>query len=430
MGGEGSIAYRAMCEALPYALKQSCELLRLFSFDIDLERHQTESEAKKEVKDPETKANKAVGEQRAEEKIARHRAKPFPDDSIISSVLTEVLSMESQQHLQRLDDLQLICDLPLVHSLANSCACNDCKGISTSSPNADRDYWTCGKEKFLWSISHFVADILAISLFESPEMLLISINSNPKNQFEGAIKSIITYGQPAFCHHRDVVAKALKIVGHKASHPEEWIISSYKGQAVYPRVFETGNICQPGFLALYWATGLLFFDGEIYDRGVDPKAVTKEYKPITKKVRRTVTGPLNLYPSMRIEWKVVCRDGYLELYLTCGRSNGYASYILSNITGSPVVSCPHDRALPLHRPDPNSHYTDPFGLADPDRDITETEGECSVIAVDGNSDLRMFAISIFPADIKSRAPFVIRDNACLQCCLNLCREAGYRHVIC
>ena len=29
MGGENSMAYRAMCEILPYALKQSCELLRL-----------------------------------------------------------------------------------------------------------------------------------------------------------------------------------------------------------------------------------------------------------------------------------------------------------------------------------------------------------------------------------------------------------------
>ena len=343
--------------------------------------------------------------------------------------------MESQQYLQRLDDRQLICDLPLVHqhmhSLATSCACNDCKGISTSSPNADREHWTCEKAGFLWSISNCVADILAISLFESREMLLVSNASDSMaHEFDILIKQIITSGQPAFCHHRDIIAKALQIVGHKASDPEKWVISSYKGQAVYPRVFETGNICQPGFLALHWAPGLLFFNGEVYNTGLGREVMRLGTIPPTTEIPRIVTGPLNLCSSMRMEWRVVRGDGYLDIYLTCGRSNWLAPYILYNLTDSLIISCPHDRALPLREPDPISCYVDLDFLAEHSLGASDTEGKVNIVAVDGDSDLRMFAICISPADSKSRTPSIIRDNACLQCCLNLCREAGYRYVIC
>ena len=58
MGGERSMAYRAMCEALPYALKQSRELLRLFSPVIDLEQHQTEGKANNLAKDQKTRLTK------------------------------------------------------------------------------------------------------------------------------------------------------------------------------------------------------------------------------------------------------------------------------------------------------------------------------------------------------------------------------------
>ena len=58
MGGERSMAYRAMCEALPYALKQSCELLRLFSHNKDAKEYQTEGKAKNEAKDPKTRLTK------------------------------------------------------------------------------------------------------------------------------------------------------------------------------------------------------------------------------------------------------------------------------------------------------------------------------------------------------------------------------------
>lgn len=54
MGGENSMAYRAMCEILPYALKKSCELLWLHGYydrSSGSEAYETESKAKTEARE-------------------------------------------------------------------------------------------------------------------------------------------------------------------------------------------------------------------------------------------------------------------------------------------------------------------------------------------------------------------------------------------
>ena len=346
--------------------------------------------------------------------------------------------MDGQQYPPRLGDNQPIFDLPLVcqhmHNLATSCVCSGCQGERIPARYAKSESWECKKNKFLSSILLCAADILAISLFESPATLLVSLDPYPMpRQFEKAIQDIVTSGQPAFLHYRKILAHALRLVGHNFD-AKRWIISCHKGQAVYPKVFETGNISQPGYLALHWAPGLLFFDGEIYDRGIDPgydnfgmysilgtESVVKEWS-------RSVTEPLNLYPNIRMEWKVARRDGYLEVYPMCERIVGHAPSILSNLTQALLIICPHDKALSLNRPDPNSRYIGPFKCNLFTSSALYAKGQIGVIAVDGNTDLRMFALSAL-SEIHLEL-FIVRGNACLQCCLNLCRDAGSRYVIC
>ena len=418
MGGENAMAYRAMCEILPYALKQSCELLRLQDF-LNPERFHRNGTAER------------LG---ASEQLARQRAQPFPDDAVISSVLIELLGLKTQQYPPRLGDQQIL-DLPLVHhhvqNLETSCICDDCSRSFTVPIIVSHDRRRCKKRHFLSSISLYVADILAISLFESPAKLLISLGSYSVGRpFEKAIYDIITSGQHAICLHYEILAHALILIGHKKPDPKTWVISCYKGQAVYPRLFETEDICHPGFLALYWAPGSLVFDGEVYDRGIGGEAMRLETNPLTSDIPRTVTEPLNLYPSMEMEWKVVRHDGFLEIEPTCRRLTGRAQSILSNLANALIIMCPHDRALPLPRPDLNSRYVDLFLLAEHLPTTSETEERVHILAVDGNRDLRMFAISVFPEYTDSWPPFIIRDNACLQCCLDLCRESRCRYVIC
>ena len=435
MGGENSMAYKAMCEALPYAVKQSCELVQLlepFVCFVGLPDSDVDETNDKKKEKADRRAEQQAARKRALEIAARHRTQPFPDDSI-SSVLTEVL--KSQHYPQRLGDHGPILDLPLVHqhlhSLATSCACQVCTGISIPSLNPDRELWKCEKERFVSSIILYTADILAISLFEGPERLLVSDcrfrGFEPFNPFQSAISDIVKSGAQTACRPWDIYVYALSLVGHKKDNLENSVISSFKGQAVYPKVLETGDICQPGYLTLYWAPGLIYFDGEVYDRAIGPVDRELVTNPVITEIPRPVTEPLNLYPSMRMKWEVVRYDGFLVIVLTCGRSMGSAASILSNLTNALAISCPHDRALPLRRPDPKSRYIDLFSLAGNEASVSDPEGPVNLLAVDGDTNLRMFAMSTF---LPLEVPVIIRDNACLQCCLDLCQETGSRLLIC
>ena len=411
MGGEGSLAYRAICEALPYALKQSCELLRVFD---------------------NTWSEPAWAEgQIFVEPAHEHHTRPLPEDFIISSILTRFLNSKTQQDLKCLDDRQLVMDLPLVHEYLHEIAELDGR-----------------RRYFLHCLSYHVAAILALSMFDNPERLLVSLHQHRFDDFrdgsklQEAISLIIQSGKPTIGTPRDLLAWALYLVGHKDLNDEVgWVISCYQGQAVYPRVFETEDICQSGYLVLYWAPGLLFFDGEIYKRGTSPPRhhLDRIKFPVNAPTNasRTVTEPLNLIPNMRMEWKVVRRDDYLDIYLTCGNIIGQAYSILSNLSRALIRrGCPHDSALPLGKPDPCSNYVGPlfleaeYNLAQ----VTVTSGherQIGVVAVDRDAGLRMFVMSdTIPSLFYRQVSFVIRSNACLQCCLDLCRRAQYNYLIC
>lgn len=320
-----------------------------------------------------------------------------------------------------------------MQNLATSCTCKECQRTSRSTRNVLVVPRQCKKSPFLSRVSIYIADILAISLFESPETLLISSGSHvrrhQRSKFIQKIFNINTSGEPAVCPHHEILSYALELVGHTMPDSEKWIISCYKGQAVYPRVFKTGNLCQPGFLALYWAPGSLLFDGEVYDRGIGSVDMSLDTNLVTTEIP-TVTESLNLYPNLKMEWKVVRCDGYLEIHPTYRGLYGHATSILSNLANAQIVVCPHDRALLLHRPDPSSRYIDLFSLPKHDSMNSVTKGQVDILATDGNTDLRMFVLSVFSVYRNPWPPVVIRDNACLQCCIDLCREVGYSCVVC
>ena len=100
IGGETSEAHRAMCQALPYALKHCCHLLQLGK-----------------------KLTKSV-------EFGEYATKAFPQESVTCNVLTQMLYSNNQQHLKRFTEGHVISDLPLVQlhlrRLAEICDCEDC----------------------------------------------------------------------------------------------------------------------------------------------------------------------------------------------------------------------------------------------------------------------------------------------------------------
>ena len=423
MGGAKSDAYKAMSEALPYALKQTLELL-LISNSVGVD---TAGGLEQRAK--------FVGEYSIE-----IRTQPFPPNFMISNILTRFLNSENQQNLECFVEGCLISDLPLVQvhfrSLAETCSCDECQRTCQTSTRKFKTGRICEKEGFLSNIARCAADILALSLFEGPETPLLIHDYGPDLfSFRATIDDIIKSSKPAKCGAMAIIGRALTLIGHKVDDLQSarWVISCSKGQAVYPKIFETEGICQPGYLTLCWVPGQLFFNGTIYDRGVNSWDVPWAHlDPVLRQPSRPVLEPLNLMSDMRMEWKVIICDGYLEIQLVCGPYTRQAFSILLNLAKSLILrGCPHDSTSPLDRPDLFARYREPF-LNDLRAGTSpEAEAHVSVVAVDGNAGLRMFAMSrLHIPHNAGPLQIVIRDNSCLQCCLDLCRRVGYRLLLC
>ena len=439
IGGEGSDTYRAVSEALPYALKQVYGLLEPFPHTVECKGSGN--------------ARNSYLEQRARSASKyplEIRAQPFPRESTISNILTRVLNLDSQQNLMSLSEGHLVSDLPLLRvclsRLEETCTCNPCQPLHRTPLNAGEFRLNdCKLDALLSDISFYVADILALSLFENPATLLVLLDRHdPDSDFAMAVRSIITLGKSTRCETRNVIDWALGLVGHdNTSHvvDEEketsWIISCSKGQAVYPKVFETQIICQPGYLVLYWAPGLLFFNGEKYDRGIAVSGIYGggRFSDVDEALqRKSVIGPLNVKPNMKPEWKVTCCVGYLELLHLCENASRNPFNILVNLESSLILrGCPHDSASPLERPDRLAIYRRPtyplLGYRSQSSEI-EREHLVDVVAVDGNASLRMIAMSGRKNLGREKPSFVIRDNSCLQCCLDLCRDTECPVLVC
>lgn len=440
MGGERSDAYRALSQALPYALKQICEHLIVVGWPLALNAGLP-------------REFKMVGRQFSGVWKIMKKHNLFPQDFRICNILTRVLNSESQQDLQHLNEGHRIQDLPLVQAylrhLVKDCTCKSCYSTLQKSTENPEEWKKCEKmagETFLDQIALYAANILALSLFENPETLLLhidNVNYDHTDRFVAQVRNTINSGEGA-CGASDILARALVLVGHKTEDVEkrQWVISCSKGQAVYPRVFETENIAQPGYLMLHWAPGSLFFSGETYTRGIHPQVGPWNVSidvtdTVSTHMPRPVTRPLNLVPNMKMEWKVVRRDGYLEVYPACGHHVGRAFNVLSTLTNALILEgCPHDSASPLDSPDLFASYRGPFlSLKNSHRyaqagTSPEAERRVNIVAVDGDVGLRMFAIGTYNPRTQHTPQVVIRSNACLQCCLDLCRRARAPYLIC
>ena len=89
--------------------------------------------------------------------------------------------------------------------------------------------------------------------------------------------------------------------------------------------------------------------------------------------------------------------------------------------------CEHDPESTLERPDEEAFYATSTIVLGTHNPGTGSEGSdrIAVIATHENDDMRFLALS---NQFFTRS--VIRENACLQCCLKICRREGLSYVLC
>jgi hypothetical protein len=336
-----------------------------------------------------------------EERFKQLCLSPFGNDTVIAKLISRLIRCS----VTRLPPLIAGVPVPGLPSLVvyldglkRQCACGAC-----SSGGSQHIYQQCAIEKFLEAVAHITADILALSLFDESESVLISLGSVPQEQhpFKATLYSIFSNGNAATSSVTDLLHWALTLVGHSREVKEDiqksiWIMSSYKGQVVYPKLLETFTVRKRGYLTLTLIPGVLEYKGSKYERVVEPIHKYVGPDPLTNSCEEAVTRPRNLVPNLRLGWRVSIGDDFLELSMGLdGSSEAHIHARLSpfcaliNLSSALLLeACPHSSGSALNSPDPFCSYTGPLQPATFMVSATDDPNPCAyipvgVVAVDG-----------------------------------------------
>ncbi len=353
---------------------------------------------------------------------------PLPDIRSIAATCTAFLAFKDPIEFTMPDDIIPIAELPLVArhlaSLEQNCQCEHCF------PDLDEDSipeW-CTKERFFRSLSFIIMDIFALSLFDSPSTLLLRLSVDRENGIgmEICISELIGIGSCQDFDNLNIITWARNMVGHVLEEQSRVIISSSKGQVIYPRVFDARHLENHGYLKLCCLPGVLRYQGETYDIVSYPVLGIERLKnqpdPVT--VREPVSRPLNICRDFGSSWSISVRDnGELWAALLLHSKLDGSRWIekdplllLENMANTLLVDgCPHDPRAELERADRFASYSCPW--EDHPTPPPGTSSQVSVVAVDGADDLRCIALAC-----TGWVSAVLGRNSCLSCCLNVCRD--------
>jgi hypothetical protein len=421
------LARRTILQALPYAVKRASHVLQPEGIAINLKPEQMPEW--KNILTQWYPYNPSLRENWPKELI--HLAGSlFPEEAVLASALSEYIGSKITS-LPELPAGTRVSDLPLVglyqKELTSKCQCSACD------PILGRPHAECLKNRLLSNISSLVADILAISLIDCIQPVLLYIRGPYRgtlHQFELAVRTALTEGGPYVrCAPESCIDWVLGIVGHDISPfgKHNWIISSYRGQTFYPRVFETNFIERDGLLVMAGAPGALRYDGQIYNKGVsrESELVSVHGSPpemMSKLSGEIVEIPCDPFRDLSIKWEVSKGDNLLYISLVSSYSRGSFNpfpILFGAIHSLYVQECPHPRNSAILESGEFVNYTSPFS---PWGETGKEQLKVGVIPAHGNDAVRMLCLV-------HGVSGVVQQNSCLQCCLDVCRKAGYQFVI-
>lgn len=356
---------------------------------------------------------------------------PFPEAGIISQsyhcLFGEDIDLRTSD-----DRLHKACmrTMPLMASylseLGKICRCEVCSPSDLKAPLR-----RCKRNTATESFGILVASILALSLFDRPDSLQVHIRSDWLTQvsdgFRQTVMGILEQDETSFtCTVDSILCLALDMVGHESSsYHSRWVMSSDKGQTVWPAMYETSACPQRGFLHLTWLPGILAHKGDVFRRAI---SVAARYKRVPFPLEGThrVARPLNLCQTLTTRWNVQALPAELNVTMLVETTQGME---ITSICIRPALHCMaaslflercgHPSDSLMESPDPKAKFTGPSPFVDP--------GKISVVAVDGDDRLRFAALCTGKAEPPGK--ILLRGDACLACCLETCRRTGARILI-
>ncbi|KAL8930366.1 MAG: hypothetical protein Q9172_000075 [Xanthocarpia lactea] len=301
---------------------------------------------------------------------------------------------------------------------------------------------------FLQNISDCVADIMAISLFNSadPRGVQLRFGVDTPRRFNTWIYYLLMERESAPIIVDEIVDWAITILGHKTPERGLWAMTSRYDQTVYPQTFLTQTIQREGILTLECVPGVLFWENQQYDYvRVSESLITrpkdyvnvedlgisfyKEESSVNERIKFPLKVPItpqDLFPGFELEWQVRQMDTHLEIGIVVP---SYPSLplrdplrFLNAATLSLFIDCEHGRNASFAPQASNLYRTSPLHL-EPHEFEEDKDTSISIVQCDGNEKARFFSLAYGVGAI-------IRMDACLKCCVQRADLVPDRLVIC
>jgi hypothetical protein len=377
----------------------------------------------------------------------------FPSKSKILAALASFLGVDNvpEPDLDTADVL-LVHDLPLVNAsrkvLENRCSCPKYQHKRSQK---------CSFDKFCRDLSVCASVVLRYSLIEStdPDGTRLYYGSDlgcDQLSLAAAVKTL-AFGaiSTAECNISlaQLIYDTLQLVGHDVNQPKgeslEWIMSSYKGQTLFSKLFGTRCLEVEGVVSIMCVSGAIWWSDERYEF-VQSSALMKASVPFHPEsldfldnlhleddelpeeqinlAWKEADVPSNAFPDFRLLWQVGARERKLHVNLVCldlpTMPQRPPTMALYAATESLVVNCEHGKNSALNGSPRGLQITTP---ARPVPFAKSPPGTVGIVQSDGNEAMRFFSLAAGQRG-------VISGDACLECCVLCSRITGIEFIIC
>jgi len=290
-------------------------------------------------------------------------------------------------------------------------------------------------------LSQLVANIMALSLFHRSldDIMLWSgpWDDTTNEPLSRVVREILVTGKPKTCSMEIILDWALRLVRHVVTdmlNSSQWLASCFKGQVVFPKVFEHHDVLDDGWLELYCIPGVLINEkNRIYP--LISTLGTSVWRCELDVNEEPVKAVVNFFDSDTITWVVEEQKDRLGVALGWSGGNDLLSpfeALLALGRTSIILCCDHEQQRPSPYEEADTYYQGPT-----DDNLRESDGEnnekIAIFPISGSPDLRLLALSSITWRIHqddSRNPLVLLNRrSCLACSLIECRKQNCKYLL-
>ena len=457
-GADIGTGHDAMVRSMPYALMLA-RLLLVESRSMPTSRGCVDND------------KKDVVERNMRNEWARYRSICFPDEAIVHKTMCAYFPSETQ--MPELDDLPPGLPLMKLGLIQLWCRekiekCPECQRVANGFENINNAHDQTHEDEVARAISLVAANILTLSLIKQLDGLLLYYDSRIQirdnnftvsyTELSGVIASAIKSSSVSSGSVKDILNHILSLLHHEVREEiimEEWVMSAFRGQVLYPRIFESGIITQFNTLELVClqrsvllkAPGsskkgpVAAFSGQQFKIVKGHAPHPGDLLPVTPlKVSLQDIGSLGEFSNWKCEWQSRVTEDYIYAHLALDSHEKFQRTNPFAILG-PLALALHPRPCAHEKTVHMSEVTSDFEILHPHSFFNvqhkKATDPIAVFAVQGNELLRIMILGAIwrnmvtgqPTARPSRPRVVIGSATCLACLLDFCRQTQSKFLL-